>query len=127
MSLTIVNVYAPTIDKRLDQVTFINTVSERLENYHGGNIVIGGDLNINMDISATDTLHCKNPGYSKRLLSILDSHDLVDIWRIQHPDTIRYTRREKTRSGFKQSRIDYFLISCCMCYLATLTSIKPSI
>ena len=127
LSLVIVNIYAPTIDKRLDQVTFGNCLCEKLEKYKGDNIILGGDLNICIDNFTPNILNNSNPGYRNTLSLIFESHDLVDIWRIQHPGCIRYTRREKTRSGFKQSRIDYFLIPCNMGYIAMVTDIKPSI
>ena len=127
LNLTFVNIYAPTIDKRSEQVAFANSICETLSNYKEENIILGGDLNINLDTYATDGLYSKNPGYRKALLSLMDSHDLVDIWRIQHPDILRYTRREKTKSGLKQSRLDYFLIPCNMGYITTHTDIKPSI
>ena len=57
----------------------------------------------------------------------MEMHNLVDIWRIQHPDTVRYTRREKTKFGYKQTRLDYFFIRSSMGYITTLTDIKPSI
>ena len=53
--------------------------------------------------------------------------DVIDIWRLKHPDTLRYTWREKTRYGFTQSRIDYFLISCHLQYFTQHVNILPSI
>ena len=57
----------------------------------------------------------------------MEMHNLVEIWRIQHPDTVRYTRREKTKFSYKQTQLDYFFIPSSMGYITTLTDIKPSI
>ena len=53
--------------------------------------------------------------------------DLVDIWRLQNLNTKRYTKREKTRNGLVQSRIDYFLVSCHLEYMITYSDILPNI
>ena len=51
----------------------------------------------------------------------------MDVWRVKNPDTVRYTQREKTRSGLNQSRIDFFLISENMEYVTNRIDISPSI
>ena len=120
----IVNIYAPTIDKK--QVTFVNYVLEMLQPYLGKNIIIGGDLNIDFDKSQKETLST-NLGYSRQLSLMVQTFDLVDIWRLKHPDTVRYTRREKTRYGFKQSRLDYIFITCNLEFTTMASGIIPSI
>ena len=126
LNLVILNIYAPTIDKRKEQLAFANSVCSTLENYTG-DVIIGGDFNISLDTFPADIECSKNLGYSKKLSVIMEMHNLVDIWRIQHPDTVRYTRREKTKFGYKQTRLDYFFIRSSMGYITTLTDIKPSI
>ena len=42
------NLYAPTIDKRKEQVIFSKYVLNQLENYVGENFIIGGDFNIDI-------------------------------------------------------------------------------
>ena len=120
----IVNIYAPTIDKK--QVTFVNYVLEMLQPYLGKNIIIGGDLNIDFDKSQKETLST-NLGYSRQLSLMVQTFDLVDIWRLKHPDTVRYTSREKTRYGFKQSRLDYIFITCNLEFTTMASGIIPSI
>ena len=53
--------------------------------------------------------------------------NVIDIWRLKHPNKLRYTWREKTRYGFTQSRIDYVLISCHLQYFTQHVDILPSI
>ena len=45
----------------------------------------------------------------KKVYSIMEDHDLSDIFRIRNPDMQRYTWRQKT--PLIQHRLDYFLIS----------------
>ena len=49
----LVNLYAPTADKKLKQNNFGKYIHSNLENYIEQNIIIGGDLNINLDTKGT--------------------------------------------------------------------------
>ena len=60
-----------------------------LQPYLGENIIIGGDLNIDFDKSQKETLST-NLGYSRQLSLMVQTFDLVDVWRLKHPDTVRY-------------------------------------
>ena len=102
-------------------------IFNNLQKYIGENIIIGGDLNIDLDIGKTYNNLSKNPGYYKQLISLIEVLNLVDIWRLKNPDAKRYTWREKTRYGFRQSRIDFFLISCHLEYYTETTQILPGI
>ena len=65
--------------------------------------------------------------YKFYLQKLVDDLDLVDIWRLKHPQKKRFTRHEKTRYGLAQSRIDFFLISCHLEFATISTDILPSI
>ena len=122
----LVNLYAPTSDKRLDQRSFGDYVCTQLEPYIGKSIVLGGDLNICLDeISKPASSH--NKLYFDSMHKLMNNFDLVDIWRLKHPNTNRSTRREKTRYGFIQSRIDFLLISCHLEFFVKSVDIVPSI
>ena len=105
----LVNIYAPTIDKRMEQADFGSFLFSKLEKYLGCNIIVGGDFNINIQKFKNSTKSYQ-ANYDDHILNIIEILDLVDIWRLQHPNTDRYTRHEKTRYGFSQSRIHFFLI-----------------
>ena len=122
-----VNLYALTSDKREEQVNFGEYIFNNLQKYIGENIIIGGDLNIDLDIGKPYNNLSKNPGYYKQFISLIEVLNLVDIWRLKNPDAERYTWREKTRYGFSQSRIDFFLISCHLQYYTETTQILPGI
>ena len=94
-------------DKRFDQRAFGEHVYSKLESHIGKSMVIGGDLNICLDDIPKESNNYKKI-YSDTLQKIMHKFDMVDIWRLKHPDAKRYTRHEKTRFGFTQSRIDFF-------------------
>ena len=50
-----------------------------------------------------------NPKVRTEVLNLIDENNLVDVWRYQHPGIKRYTWRKKT--PFKQSRLDFILVS----------------
>ena len=97
-----------------------------LQTYLGENIITGGDLNIDFDKSQKETLS-NNLGHSRQLSLMVQTFDLIDIWRLKHPDTLQYTRREKTRYGFKQSRLDNIFITCNLEFTTMASDIIPSI
>ena len=103
------NIYAPTIDKLGDQKHFGEYKLKQLECYAGSNVIIGGDFNICLDDVCDGTT--RSVSFRNSLTQLDKLLDIADIWRIQHPSTKQYTRREKTTFGIKQTRIDYFLIT----------------
>ena len=42
----LVNIYAPTKDKAFEQRAFLEFIDERLDEYNGKDIIVGGDFNI---------------------------------------------------------------------------------
>ena len=55
----------------------------------------------------------------------MEEVDIVDIWRLRHPDLLHYSRRENSKTGFVQSRIDFWFVSTALEYQIELTTIKP--
>ena len=97
-----------------------------LQNYVQENIIIGGDLNIILDKVQQDVSLSKNMGYANKLQQLIELLNVVDVCRVKNLDTVRYTRREKSRFGLNQSRIDFFLISENMEYVTNRIDILPS-
>ena len=52
---------------------------------------------------------------------------MIDIWRYLNPEIRRFTRREMTKTGLVQSRLDYFLISIHLLYDFVRQDITPGI
>ena len=46
-----------------------------------------------------------------KLIEIIETFDLCDIWRIRNPKIKRFTFRKQNCSGFKQRCLDYIFIS----------------
>ena len=51
-------------------------------------------------------------------------HDLVDTWRLQHPDKLQFTWHSNTKPSI-YSRLDYFLISDNLLNYISKFKIKP--
>ena len=49
--------------------------------------------------------------YGKNLLNFIDDYALTDIWRIRNQNRKQFPRRENTKGGIIQSRLDNWLIS----------------
>ncbi len=91
------------------------------------NFIIGGDFNTVLDPimdrhpQPLQTLH----NYRKILIQIMSTFELEDIWRIRNPEMLRYTHRQKMKSGLTHSRLDFFLTSRGLCYKIIESSIAP--
>ena len=120
----LVNIYAPTIDKRTEQTDFGSFLFSKVEKFLGCNIIVGGDFNINIERLKISTKNFP-ANYDDYILNTIEILDLVDIWKLQHPDTDRYTRHEKTRYGFRQSRIDFFVVPSFLEFTIDNTDIIP--
>ena len=127
MHLTLVNVYAPTKDHLENQITFLEELNKLLENNASKNLIIGGDFNtqFNMNIDKKGGKKENQSRYSRYLQNSMEEHKLVDIWRLRNPNDLKFTRREKTRGGLVQSRLDYFLISESITYIVKKCLFKP--
>ena len=68
----LVNLYAPTADKKLEENNFGNYIHSNLENYIGQSIIIGGDLNINLD-AIRHNFSSSSPTYSEYMFLLSES------------------------------------------------------
>ena len=123
----IVCVYFPTKDKLTQQMDFLSFFKSMVNDYVGKNLLICGDFNICLNLK-----YDKKGGNreiesrcAKDLKSFMEEVDIVDIWRLRHPDLLQYSRRENSKTGFVQSRIDFWLVSTALEYQIELTTIKP--
>ena len=125
----LINVYCPTKDNENLQKCFLEFIDETLQKYSDNNIIMGGDFNtyLNVDLDKKGGKIEKTSSYANNLKLILNSYNMIDIWRIRHPMLERYTRRENSRSGLVQSRLDYIFVSRPLEYTIENTQINPSI
>ena len=121
----IMNVYSPTQDHKLEQVTFITKLQNDIMENQDKSIIIGGDLN--MHLSALDKYSTKftQSKVSIKMKSIMEDFDLLDIWREHHPSVQRYTWRRN--NPLSQSRLDYWFVTAELSYNISSCDVKPSI
>ena len=106
--IVIINVYGPNED----DINMFNDILTYLNDINDKSFIIGGDFNTVMDSDIdkkngrVDThKNCRN-----KLKSILELHNLIDIWRVYHPNKKQFTWHSNTKPHIF-SRLDYFLIS----------------
>ena len=96
-----------------------------MEKYFGHSIIIGGDLNFNLEnLEAVQTN--QSHSYSSYLIQLIETYDLVDIWNLKNPGVKKFTR-ENTRYGLVHSRIDYFLVTSHLEYAPETADILPDL
>jgi len=95
-----------------DNPNFFQTIMDKLLEYNYEGLIWGGDHNVvlNLKLDKKGGLN-KTHENSKNLINIWkEEHEVDDVWRVQHPDTLRYTWRS-TRKPIVQTRLDFFLTS----------------
>lgn len=92
--ICLVNLYGPNIDDPL----FFETICEITQNLQStcDHTIMVGDYNTVLN-STIDRKGNKITNYHqcalKEIINTMDTLDLVDIWRLKNPDTIKYTWR----------------------------------
>ena len=106
--ITIINIYGPNNDN----AHFYQTLNEYLQENGEKTFIIGGDFNIVLN----ETLDKRNGRANshklcrKKINDMIDSFNLIDIWRDMHPNARQYTWHSSHKPPIF-SRLDYFLIS----------------
>ena len=100
--ITIINIYAPNIGALQYVRQMLTSMKEEINN----NMIIVGDLNnplTPMDKSTKQKINKE----TQTLNDTIDQLDLIDIYRIFHPQTMNFTFFSSTHGTF--SRIDHIL------------------
>ena len=73
--------------------------------------MIGGDFNFhfNSKLEAKWGKPTLKKKYIGKMIELIESFGLCDIWRIRNPREKRFTFRQNHISGYIQRRFDYFL------------------
>ena len=125
-NLILINVYAPTKDKKVEQTKFINYMQNCLLQFQEKDLILGGDFNMYLNLVDKKGLRQEKLSETSRALNeFIEEFNLMDVWRVINPDDTKFTWRGYTRNGFVQSRIDYFLASTHMVYDLDDVEIKP--
>jgi exonuclease III len=124
----IINGYAPTSDKLVEQMEWLKSITEILENLSETNIIFGGDINDGLNVLDKFNLR-KNWVPSEYVLGwkeICAEYQLADIWRILNPKAHKYTWKQGTTTkNLRRSRLDFWLISTGLMYGVNNVSIEP--
>ena len=65
-----------------------------------------------------------NPKARNTVLSLIELHSLLNVYRQYHPQTKCYSWHK--RNLIKQARLEFFLVTSNMCDIVTKCDIKPS-
>lgn len=120
MKIRVINIYAPNHE------TDRKNMFRSLQNWCTSNCVIVGDFNVALtecDVSRNNKF--KSDTSRTVLLDLITSQGLADIWRLMHPKTRDYSRRQVVMGSLKQTRIDLCLVSQNMIRL--ITNVKYNI
>ena len=87
--MTLASIYAPNNDSP----EFFIEIRNKIEGLLNDNRIIGGDINLVLDLlldkkGGNNTTHFKA---QKIIKDWMESTDLVDVWRTQHPNDLKYT------------------------------------
>ena len=108
----ICNCYAPTRDKLLEQLEFLDYIKSVVCSLNPLNLVMGGDFNTIfdpvLDKQGGNLDKCTN-SYTKELKAFIETYDLFDAVRFQHPDKKIFTRVQRTPPVL--TRIDHWFLS----------------
>lgn len=98
--ITLVNIYAPTSSEQANQLSVLNDIIRTLANMEIQNLLVAGDMNINLDETMTSSTR---NAYAEQINHLLDEYNLVDVWKKKNPNSKRGTFH---RNKFS-SRLDY--------------------
>ena len=118
----VVNIYGPNDDN----IHLFEKLQVYINDNEENDFIIGGDFNTVLNTN-TDKRNGRKDTHKKcRLIinSIVDINEVVDIWRIQHPDTRKYSWHSNHKPPIF-CRLDYFLISSNLINSTKHSSIKP--
>ena len=92
-------------------LTFLAALKIFLLTNHTDYTVICGDFNLVLDltIDRKNYKHVNNPNAQKAVKDMMNELNLLDIYRLLHPNVTRFTWRK--RNPIKHARLDFFLIS----------------
>ena len=121
----LINIYSPTQNLENEQLEFFNNLERNIIEHIDKKILIGGDFNLTLnEIDRYGDNFKVTPSITK-IKTMMDTYDLIDIFRINNPETKRYTWRRNR--PLTQSRLDMWLIGSDVIYDVDDTDIKPSI
>ena len=109
-----------------DDTTLLERFFADLERVKVDYYIIGGDFNTILNkADIKGGRDCTHPNCTKYILEQIENLNLADIWRINHPDTFRFTWSRMKPHPIME-RIDYILISYHLAQFVKISDIYPS-
>ena len=112
LDFNVTNIYAPNIESQQTQF-YIDLKQFCIDKDFESKdrLIIGGDFNcvLNPKVDKKGGNVKVKENVVKNIKEIIDTFDLIDIWRYLNPDVHRYTWRQN--NPLIQCRLDYFLMS----------------
>ena len=114
LKFVLINIYnCNTESKQLLTLTELHKILQNVDDIGNKNIIIGGDFNFHVN-SKLEAKRGK-PTLKKisigKVIELIESFELRDIWRIRNPTEKRFTFRQNHISVYIQRRLDHFFIS----------------
>ena len=90
---TLANIYAPNED---DPVFYLD-LCQNIENLSNETRITGGDFNLVLNLELDKKVGCNRTNIKSKEIANnwCEQTDLVDIWRLQHPDSQKFTWHRK--------------------------------
>ena len=122
IKLRLIVIYGPNKDEPM----FFDSIQEEIESSNQDYNIICGDFNIVLDpvVDSLNYVNINNPKARTRLLQLMNSNNLIDVYRQHYPKLKRYTWRRT--NPMKQARLDYFIVSETMADIIDKCKIHPS-
>lgn len=117
---TFANIYCPNKNPE----DYLKKLVEDLMEFREGRLIVAGDFNLCLDPEMDSTSHARGVRMCgiRRLKQQLHQNQLVDVWRIQHPEIKDYTYYSAVHKTY--SRIDYIMIEHALLEHLVKTSIE---
>jgi len=105
--ILLVNIHSPN----KDTPSFYDRLKDEVMKLSHDNVVLVGDWNLilNTKLDLVNYKNINNPKSREKVSGLIADLNLIDIWREEHPDLLRYTWRRG--NPFQQARLDFFLLS----------------
>ena len=103
-----------TQDQEEDQLHFFKELYTDVESNLDKKLIIGGDFNLCLKTIDNSNNFLKKSKARTEVIQMMETYGLLDIWRLHHPDTRRFSWRRS--NPITQRRLDYWLIGAEMCY-----------
>ena len=104
-----VNIYAP--NQGAERVIFFTQLKNELNKYRQDQLIVGGDFNCTPDFTVDRIGEEPHPNSAQSLNSTINQLDLVDTWRVKHPQSRQYTWVRVINNRVSAARLDRIYIS----------------